>query len=196
MTPESTLFSAFRENRYTLDGILRNPLKFKGWSLQGFGMLRLYLTKDIRLHVWDVTKQVDNVSLIHDHPWDFRSLVVYGHIENKIYTSLANGGLYEYATIQCGPGGGARSETQEILLEQWKSQHLYAGQSYRQISNEIHASYPDSGTVTLVERYFKPDTEHARVFWPKGEKWVSAEPRPATAKEITSICGNVSKLWK
>lgn len=56
------------------------------WSLQGFGMLRAYLSdRKLRLHVWNSKFAVPDVTTIHDHPWNFESLVVAGKITNTRY---------------------------------------------------------------------------------------------------------------
>lgn len=194
-TKASNLFKALVADPSSIDEIIYHPREYSGWSLQGFGMLRLNLTKDIRLHVWSQEHQVKDVSLVHDHPWDFNSAILHGEMENRLYNQFAgpaSGAPFQYATILCGPGGGKRSENQECFLEEYHRITFKRGQTYYQESDIIHASFPKTGTVTLVERYFKPDTEHARVFWPKGEQWVSAEPRPATAAEILDICQSVA----
>jgi hypothetical protein len=54
---------------------------------------------------------------------------------------------------------------------------------------------PNPGTVTIVERRFKADTEHAFVFYPRNEKWVSAEPRPATPEEVITITQIALRRW-
>jgi len=174
--------------------ILSNPLKYE-WSLQGFGMLRTYISKEVRLHVWDSRFAVPNVSLIHDHPWDFDSYILAGRINNRIFEVSDSGNEtqrpYLRRTIKCGPGGGVcDQEPQRVYLSISSNQYYNVGQSYRQKSYEVHATYPMDGTVTLVERYFKPDTEHAFVFHAADEQWVSAEPRPATDSEIQDICCN------
>lgn len=150
-------------------------------------MLRTYLTKEIRLHVWDSRYAVKDVSLLHDHPWDFTSVVVSGQLMNARYVEDPRGDQYEYGTIQCGPGGGRRSDTKKITLRGVLPDVVLSGEAYTQKADEIHRTYFLDGTVTLVERTFRPDTEHARVFWPVGLEWVSAEPRPATPGEVAEI---------
>ena len=110
----SNLTRSLQYNTTFVQEIIRNPLIYPGWSLQGFGMLRLYLTKEIRLHVWDTAYQVPNVSLLHDHPWDFTSVVIAGCMENRLY-SQGHGTPFEFATILCGTGGGIKSAAEEIL---------------------------------------------------------------------------------
>lgn len=162
------------------------------WSLQGLGMLRTYLDpgRVSRLHVWSNEHAYENVSLLHDHPWGFRSLIVSGRLINvRFMESRAGWGLdYVFQTIQCGPGGCAKSEPQETSLCPLVPEEFRPGDQYEQQAEEIHASHPDDGTVSIITRKFGKDTEHARVFWRKGETWVSAEPRPATEEEVRAIC--------
>ena len=69
------------------------------------------------------------------------------------------------------------------------------GSSYAQSANEIHESFPTPGTVTVVERTFLPDSEHAYVYF-TGEKWGEATPRPATPEEVGAITGHALRRWE
>ncbi len=51
----------------------------------------------------------------------------------------------------------------------------------------IHDTGYGDGTVSLVTRTFLEDTEHAQVYIPAGQSWVSAEPRNATDDEVERI---------
>jgi len=154
------------------------------WSIQGFGMLRAYLSKERRLHIWHSSGKVDNVSTIHDHPWDFTSYVVAGSITDRVYT-MAEIGLpsHHKQRIRCGPGGCALDQRYDVLLELQSERTYGPGESYARKSWELHETLPEDGTVTLVTRQFKEDTEHAWVCFPLGTEWVSAEPRKATGAE-------------
>jgi len=192
----SNLFKAIDKRQ--IENILKRALNYEGWSIQGFGMLRLYLTKEIRLHVWDARFMVPNVSLVHDHPWNFFSRVIAGQIENaRYYVREPDAGSpnYFFSTIQCGPGGGMRSEPKLIGLARHPSHTYIEGQSYSQEASEIHDTDYRDGTVTLVERTFKQDTEHARVFWKESEQWISAEPRKADEQEVEQICHRALSNW-
>jgi hypothetical protein len=182
--------------------ILQHPLDYK-WSIQGFGMLRLYLTDNIRLHIWNSQFAVPNVSVIHTHPWDFESKIIVGCITNYRYfrqkDQTKNSKEYKYATIKCGVGGGIikgelgpKIETAYLL--EVEPEVYSEGDTYNQLANEIHKSVPIDGTVTIVIREFKPDTEHALVFWEKGD-WVSAEPRVATQEEILAFTQKALSLF-
>ena len=67
-------------------GILDNASSYK-WSVQGFGMLRLYIRKVGRLHIWDNELRYPGVSVIHNHSWDLESTIIVGAIRNTRYTA-------------------------------------------------------------------------------------------------------------
>lgn len=209
----SVAFETLR--RLVRDDVLAHPERYE-WTLQGFGMLRMYLPADtglvgipahiyaLRLHIWDSRYRVANVSDIHDHPWDFESLVLRGSIRNVCY-KLHEVDSVEDAThltgkITCGPSP-VRKGVSDVLPVRLVvvSEEVYgAGDTYKMGSEELHASFPIDGTVTMCRRSFvNADTETARVVWLKNtaghgaeshaEGWVSAEPRRATDEEVKSI---------
>jgi len=171
------------------------------WSLQGFGMLRLYLAEDLRLHVWNSKFRVSGVSDIHDHPWDFSSRVVCGRVINRRFEE-ANVG--NYGRWYPGPethiktkiicGDDARLQEPGMLyqgpypvrLVEGPEELYLPGQTYGQAAKEFHRSEMVDGTVTLCRRYFHSDFERdtAFVYVPIGSEWVSAKPRPATQDEV------------
>lgn len=167
------------------------------WSLQGLGMLRCYLTPDIRMHIWDGSQAIPGVSTLHTHPWDFESLVVAGRVCNQRYlersmphaTGKARRDSYMRQMIRCGEGGGLEGEPGPILLEPQIVEVVTAGYAYSQRAVEIHESRPDDGTVTIIKRSMPEDghPDFANVYWPEGGDWVSAEPRPATRTEALRI---------
>lgn len=162
------------------------------WTLQGFGMFRLYLSRKVRLHVWNDKYRISAVSDIHTHPWSFTSEVLAGEIQNTRYafTQTAIENSHVKQTIVCGMGGGKAeltNATREVLL--WKTgvERYLPGAAYEQSPIEVHSTHAKPGTITLVTRVFQPDTELADVFFPIGTEWVSAEPRNATIDEIKSM---------
>ena len=172
------------------------------WSLQGFGMLRTYLAPNLRLHVWDPDYRVESVSDIHDHPWHFESIVLSGTIENRRYRAIhAHGAApptHLRGRIVCGPNPiehGACDVT-TVLLEQWCEGVFRPGDVYRMQADELHASFPSPGAVTLIQRTkADKDPERAFVYWPLGTEWVSAEPRPATRVEVKRITRRALERW-
>lgn len=169
------------------------------WSVQGFGMLRTYLSPDLRLHIWDLDYRVSSVSDIHDHPWHFESIVLSGTIENRRY-HIKQGAesTHHRGRIVCGPNPvehGAK-DVEPVGLEQWCEGIFKPGDTYRMRADELHASIPSPGTVTLIQRTkADKDPERAFVYWPLGTEWVSAEPRPATRAEVRKITQQALYRW-
>jgi hypothetical protein len=190
----------------TVGTILANASQYE-WTLQGLGMLRIYLgDKDLRLHVWDDRFAFPAVSEMHTHPWDFESYVVAGIVENYRFKSVAkvpphkdnlqSAEAFMRQSIFCGVGGGLTEEDPEKVWLVKQPRELYRESDiYTQKANEIHVSVPRRGTVTIVRRHFLEDEDHAYVFWPHGEEWVSAEPREATPNEVESIARNALATW-
>jgi len=157
------------------------------WSLQGFGMLRLYLSREVRLHVWSPRHAVENVSVIHDHPWDFESLVICGRIRDVLYEDEHGPPTHHEHRILCGVGGHPVGDRMDARLLTRLDTTYFTGQSYRRTAEQLHETSASEGAVTLVTRSFRSDPDHARVLFPFGTEWVSAEPRPATRDEVGAI---------
>lgn len=191
MTVEDLSFSVLRA---TVRHILDRAASFQ-WSLQGLGMLRLYLSPEYRLHIWDSRYCTADGSTIHTHPWSFDSLVISGQIRQQRFTEDSVGlRTFRRQLIQCGPGGCAVGDPEIVNLITHPEERYGAGEAYHQEANEIHESTPLNGTVTIVRRKFLLDTEHAYVYF-TGDKWTSAEPRPATEVEVSAIVGLALERW-
>lgn len=177
--------------------ILENPDGFD-WSIQGLGMLRLYLSPDIRLHVWDSSAKYEDVSTMHTHPWDFISYVVFGEVRQYRFTEATgrSGVPFNRQEILCGEGGGPSGDPEIVYLQHGREEVHPAGSTYRQEASEIHSSFPADGTVTIIHRTFHEDTDHAFVYYPQGEEWVTAEPRPATFDEVHHICASALSRYE
>jgi len=189
--------------RFILEQTLNGNLRNMKWSLQGFGMLRLYLPGDIRVNIWDNRYQVPGVSLIHNHPWDFQSLIVSGKLINVRFIQLGTEErssenltrqlgprmLYNVADIVPGEGGGLMTETQStIALRAAPGEFYCPGDSYYQSAREIHQTTPDTGTITINIRTNRNPVDRCLTLWPKDKEWVSALPRPAEDYEVKDIC--------
>lgn len=197
--------AAFARLRDRVAEMLERP-RNHAWSVQGLGMMRLYLDpgKRWRLHVWSGAARVERVSSLHDHPWDFRSMILSGRIVNVRYrpvNSLSDFGPgaadWDHQRIVCGPGGCAKEPLGLIALRPGPDEVYSTGATYSQRADEVHDSRPDEGTVTLIERVVPPgsDGETARVFWEPGKSWVSAEPRPARLDEVLAISAAALAIW-
>lgn len=179
--------------------VLQQPLSYS-WTVQGFGMMRTYLSFDpnpkrFRLNVWNGDLAVPGVSVIHDHPWDFTSWVINGDFGNVRYVEdHFSGEDYEWMQIKCGEAGCSISAPARIRLRDLPFEAYRAGSIYCQTANEIHRTVYGNGTVTLNDRI--GDTEQARVFWPAGQKWVDAKPRAATTHEIIDTADLALQGWQ
>lgn len=188
----------------SVEKILQQADKYQ-WSLQGFGMLRLHMSHGYRLNVWDSRFRVPNVSMIHTHPWNFVSQVVAGTLRNHRYLRYPYDHkslfpdikypLFESAKIRPGQGGGIMEKTPaDFQLCALMPENYIQGDEYRQCADEIHASEPVDGTITLNMRV-RVGLDEAFVFWPKGEEWRSAEPRNATTEEVHAITRASLAKW-
>lgn len=174
------------------------------WTLQGLGMLRTYLDEErvYRLHIWSPAHAVENVSGLHTHPWDFRSTVIVGSVNNVLFMRTPNASLdaegvldMQQLRIKCGEGACSVSDPERVRLMRRPSIRWKEGESYFERAEEIHLSVPENGTVTIIERTFGQDVDHAYIFYPSGEQWVSAEPRKATPQEVRDICELALRKW-
>lgn len=174
--------------------ILSNASAYE-WSLQGMGMLRLHLPDNYRLHVWDSRFRVRGVSMIHDHlQWGLHSTIIAGHLRNRQYVEADHGAPYEFAVLKPGYGCFFKEEPKLTRLVLAGAIPYEPGQEYSQEPDEIHETDALDGTVTLMQK-FPTDDESARVFWPAGTQWGSAEPRPATPDEVREITTNALARW-
>jgi hypothetical protein len=182
--------------------------EMEGWSLQGFGMLRRHLPGDFRLNVWDSRYRVKDVSLIHDHPWHFESFVVNGVLRNTRFIESKDGALFNWSQLKPGPGGGLLVEelrgadprvisgwSGALCLSPQRTETYERGATYEQRRDEVHLSDPEDGTVTFNRRFDRTAEDVARVFWPVGKRWVSAEPRVAKASELNDIISMALSKW-
>ena len=175
--------------------ILEKATAFQ-WSLQGFGMFRLYLSKDVRLHIWDDRFRVADVTDWHTHPWHFDSTVLCGNLRNErakvdpcrqIEGRFIDTPNFLSHKIHCGEGGGLKGEPTPVRLDIISAETYFTGQSYHQRADEIHRTTYTNGTITVCKRQFLLNTEEAYVYYPIGTPWVSAEPRRATEVEVMTM---------
>lgn len=176
--------------------ILENAAKFE-WSLQGMGMLRLYMG-NTRLHIWDHSYAAPGVSMIHDHlQWGLRSTIVAGHLVNQRYAECeqpsAVADPYEYVTLKAGYGCMIVEEPKRIWLRALPPEHYGPGDTYSQEPREVHETKAQGVCITMMQK-LPTGTDLARVFWPLGEKWGSAEPRKATPEEVAAITAKALAL--
>ena len=174
-----------------LRDILINPLDYE-WSVQGLGMMRTYLSEDKRLHIWHSALQTPGASRVHDHPWHFTSLVVFGEIHQYRYIRDINFGTpWKQQRIMCGEHGGVEGEPEIVRIRPADLEIYKKNDVYQQKAHELHDSIPVDNTVTIITRDYLEDLDHAYVLFPLDKEFVSAIPRPATRAEVLYITREV-----
>jgi predicted dehydrogenase len=166
-------------------------------------MIRTYLgeSKRFRLNIWDDRLRTNPpASTIHDHPWDFTSYIISGRLLNIAYYVVEvdtndETSTHQYFRIKTGEGGGPTEDPKFARLTFACAQLYSEGDDYYQSKECVHETQYDRGTVTLNDRS-PPTAEYtARVFWPRGQSWVDAVPRPATNAEIKQAVESALDGW-
>ena len=174
------------------------------WSVHGIGMLRLYLPNNTRLHVWDQRLRTVGVSDIHTHPWSFRSTVVSGKVLQQRFAEEraadlpagTGAGMFLRSRIRTGDAAAENRDPEQLVCLVPGPVEVYGpGDSYEQLYNEIHRSFPVNGTVTYIERTMAEDADHACIYWPNGEEWVDAKPRSASMCEVNDVIELALGAW-
>ncbi len=170
----------------------------EGWSVQGFGMLRWYVRKIGRLHIWDSALRYPNVSMIHNHSWDLTSHVISGVVHNTRYEQRPCyesyfGRMYHGKRMITGYDCVDVQPLQDCPLLEIHPLEVYVpGETYSQKATELHRTDADNGTITLMERNEDANGQ-ADIWWPFGTEWGTARPRPATVDEVLVTVTNATK---
>lgn len=180
--------------------ILKDPRDLE-WSIQGFGMLRAYLAPDqvYRLHIWDTRQMaVEDVSTVHDHPWDLDSRIISGMLCNQRYERNPTGDgkeAWKAVLIRTGEGGHPMHPPVDWFLRRKPVETYHPSSCYHQDAPEIHESLPSRGCVTVVKRTFSRPRDIATSLYRGTPEWVSAEPRPATPLEVEHFTTLALEHW-
>lgn len=131
--------------------ILRHAEDFP-WRMQDIGLMGLWLDaqREYRLHVWDPSQSVGEPP-IHDHPYDFTSKVIVGELTNARYGEDPAGS--EHARFRYPPAAEDQRRSDTVRLSA-TSTTLTEGDQYRQLAHELHASWQQPGTVTVIRCTF------------------------------------------
>jgi hypothetical protein len=154
------------------------------WTMQGIGLMALRLDDQRihRLHVWDPERSVGEPP-IHDHPYDFTSIVVAGTLTNTRYTEDSTGDTYRRERYSLPVESTRR--TDHVNLVGTSTVHG-AGARYHQLAHELHDSRQVAGTVTIIRCVWHDPAELTVCLRPEAP-WVSGQSRPATASEVERI---------
>lgn len=174
-------------DRVLVRNILDHAHEFP-WVMQEIGLLGLRLDdhRCYRLHVWAPDRS-PGPPVIHDHPFDFSSQVVFGEIVNTRYTEDPAG--TEYLRERYVPGCEDGRTADRIRLT-GRPERYRAGDEYRQGAAELHDTRQLPGTVTVIRRSWTAAAS-LTVCRPPGTPWVSGTSRPATAGEVGAITAAV-----
>jgi hypothetical protein len=185
IVPSSTKAALTDSLQLALLAILDHAQSYE-WSVQGFGVLRLFIRGVGRVHLWDSELRYPNVSLIHTHSWDLQSTVVAGYLKNvryHAYRDESGPGNYQMMRLLTGYQSRPLTDAVPVILTPGQPELYGPGDVYKQWKNEVHSSHPDDGTITVMARREDVNGE-AFVFWPTGSEWGTATPRQATSEEV------------
>lgn len=180
--------------------ILENPFG-RDWTVQGLGMLRLYLDepRDWRMNIWHSSLASVGVSRMHDHPWNFESHVICGRIRNTRYIEVTDGTgdtQMQHSRLHCSKVGELEGPVTIRDLITGATESYGPGDTYTQTANEIHLSAAADGTITLLRRNRLGTNEHASVYWPLGRPFGDARKSPPTDEEIGRVCDAAAFLLR
>jgi hypothetical protein len=163
--------------------LLRHAEDFP-WRMQDIGLmgLRLDERREYRLHVWDPHLSAGDPP-IHDHPYDFTSAIIVGELTNTRYVENAAGD--EHLRFRYSPPDEEQRRSDTVRLSA-AAETLCEGDEYRQLAHELHASWQQPGTVTLI-RCSWGVTRELTVCLRDQASWRSGQARDATREEIKSI---------
>jgi hypothetical protein len=127
--------------------LLRHPEDFP-WRMQDIGLmgLRLDERRAYRLHVWNPSLSAEDPP-VHDHPYDFTSAIIVGEVTNTRYVEDAAGDEHIRLRYSLPDEEKRKSDTVRLSAA---AETLREGDEYRQLAHELHASWQQPGTVTLI----------------------------------------------
>ncbi len=169
--------------------VLEDPFRYN-WYAQGFGKMATTIG-NAKLHIWDRLLLNPRVPAIHSHSYDFLSLVVVGVVRNLRFSEVHGD---SWSKVLVTASGELIDGPSYAALEESPIDVHREGVQYRQASDEVHLSFPDDGTMTLVE-WTGGEPKHMKVYWRGKTPWVNAKSRPATREEIASVTKNALEAW-
>ena len=163
--------------------ILRHAEDFP-WKMQDIGLLGLRLDDErtYRLHVWDPSGTEGEPS-IHDHPYDFTSTVIAGELTNGRYAEDPEGEEYVRFRYSLPDENESRSDLVRLSMS---PESCTEGDTYGQLASELHASWQQPGTVTVIRCSWHAPTELTVCVRDEG-CWRSGQSRDATRNEIKAF---------
>ena len=154
---EKELFINFLDSIIRDDTVIDNIISQSYAHQNGFDKLVLATCNEkkwrLRLHIWDNYKDLDYEYDIHNHVWDYSSVIICGELINSTYINKNKGDLfhhhvYDIDDINC-KASLKYLGVQKLSLN---SKTIYDVRSvYSQNKKVIHRAYPNHRyTVTLI----------------------------------------------
>jgi hypothetical protein len=120
---------------------------------------------------------------IHDHPYDFTSAIIVGELTNTRYVENAAGDEYLRFRYSLPDEEQRRSDTVRLSAA---AETFREGDEYRQLAPELHTSWQQPGTVSLIRCSWGVARE-LTVCLRDEAAWCSGQARDATRDEIKSF---------
>ena len=158
-----------------------HPLGFKYFKLGNISSF-----EELRLHVWVNTyEKHDNNLQIHDHSFDFESIVINGAINNKKYKVLKieNSEGYIYDVKFRNEKSRLINNIDNCSINQTKSDNIKSGEFYFMRSDEFHESINTKDLTITLLKIIKSGNKIARVFSPKKLRTLSSFERSTLPQE-------------
>jgi hypothetical protein len=163
--------------------ILRHAEDFP-WRMQDIGLMSLRLDdhRERRLHLWDPGHLVGDPP-IHDHPYDFTSMIIAGELTNTRYVEDSAGEEYVRFRYSVPAEDERRLDAVKLAAA---PETLTEGDEYYQLAHELHASGQEPGTVTAIRCSWREPRE-LTVCLRDESAWRSGNAREARREEIKAF---------
>lgn len=153
----------------------------KNLRVHGNGFLQLDLADNQRLHIWghpDIPRQVES-SQIHSHRFGFKSTILVGSLVNVMYfvdkqSSYSKNKLDVYSAKPRNKEDTVLEMTSDpdrpISLVQYSINLYSVGDEYSMHPREIHETFVNQPTATLMTKVSTAEDYYPEVFLPAGRK--------------------------
>ncbi len=143
-----------------IEKLLNNPRQFGDPRLHGNGFIQLDLAKDLWLHVWASWLPRQQVSVeIHDHRYDFWSIVILGTLVNTVYDTKTGDGYQIYKAMQREEGedtelvpADIHGEPATVDIAIRHSDVIRAGNHYTFKALDFHETNHQGLTATIMRK--------------------------------------------
>lgn len=154
---------------------------------------------EYRLHFWPYTTELGDISSIHNHSYDFNSVILNGQIQNVIYKidncSFEHGKLFNVRFTN--NIFNLIADKEHYFISDSASTHYKSGDFYSMRKEDYHNNYAKINTITLVE--IPPQKREPASIYVENEisdKLLHFVRNPLPDKENKEILALISTLLK